>query len=108
MASVSATAFHVLLVLSDGDSHGYRIAQEVEQLTDGEVRLGVGPLYRTLKQLVLDGWIVERVQHGDETRRRVYHLTARGRRFLEEEAKRLDRLARVVRRRVLLPRTGES
>ncbi len=101
---VSMSAFHILLALSDGERHGYSIIKEVEEDTEGAVRLGPGTLYRMLKQLLDDGWIaeVDRVDENDP-RRRYYRLTPRGRREAQTEASRLANLVRLARARRLLP-----
>ena len=101
---VSMSAFHILLALADGDRHGYSIIKEVEEETEGAVRLGPGTLYRMLKQLLDDEWIaeVEREDEGDP-RRRYYRLTPRGRRIAQAEAARLANLVKLARHRRLLP-----
>jgi len=80
----------VLVSLSDQPKHGYAIQQDVEEFAG--VRLGPGTLYGAIDSLDRDGLI--RPQHSDD-RRRVYELTAAGRRALREE---LDALAMVLRR----------
>lgn len=101
---VSMSAFHILLALAEGERHGYSISKEVEEETDGAVRLGPGTLYRMLKQLLDDSWI-EEVERIDETdpRRRYYRLTARGKKAAQAEAVRLANLVRLARSRRLLP-----
>jgi hypothetical protein len=37
--------FYVLVALADGQTHGYAILKDVEQLTSGAVRLSTGTLY---------------------------------------------------------------
>jgi DNA-binding PadR family transcriptional regulator len=98
------SAFHILLALADGERHGYSITREIEEETDGAVRLGPGTLYRMLKQLLDDEWIVE-VERADESdpRRRYYRLTPRGRRIAQTEAARLVNLVRLARTRRLIP-----
>ena len=90
-------AFHILLVLSAGDRHGYGISQDVEGATDGAVRLPPGTLYRTIQRLLDQGLIVERrtTLTGDP-RRRVYGLTAYGRAVAHAESERLAELVRLA------------
>lgn len=101
---ISMSAFHILLALADGERHGYSITKEVEEETEGAVRLGPGTLYRMLKQLLDDEWIVE-VERADDDdpRRRYYRLTPRGRRIAQAEAARLANLVKLARSRRLLP-----
>jgi DNA-binding PadR family transcriptional regulator len=104
---LSLASFHIMLAIADGDRHGYSIAKEIEEQTRGAVKLGAATLYRTLKQLVTDGWIAEitRERDGepDDERRRYYRLTPHGRRIAEAEARRLADLVVVARARHLLP-----
>jgi DNA-binding PadR family transcriptional regulator len=94
---LTPAVLHILLALADGDQHGYAIAQAVEALTDGTVRMGPGTLYGSIGRMVANGLIEEssraRGRVADDERRRFYRLTTLGRRVLETEA---DRLARVV------------
>lgn len=103
---LSPSAFYILLALAAEDRHGYSISKEVEEATNGSVRLGPGTLYRLIKQMVLDGWIVEvdRVD-SDDPRRRYYRLTPWGRRIARAEAQRLEDAVRTARSRRLLPAT---
>lgn len=94
---LTPAVLHILLALADGEQHGYAVAQAVEALTDGTVRMGPGTLYGSIGRMVASGLIEEstraRGRASDEERRRFYRLTTLGRRVLETEA---DRLARVV------------
>src|SRR5829696_7161539 len=51
--------FHILLALLDQDRHGYAIIQDVEERTDGELRLSAGTLYRSVARMVEQGLIAE-------------------------------------------------
>ena len=97
--------FHILLTLAGDDRHGLGIADEIEAITGGAVRLGPGTLYRSLKQMAADGLIREsRVRDTDvDPRRRYYALTDAGREALETDAVRYDRLSRLARKRGVLP-----
>jgi DNA-binding PadR family transcriptional regulator len=101
--TLTVPAYHILLALADGERHGYSIIKEVEEATAGNVRLLAGTLYRLLKEMVADGWIVE--AEGDEAdeRRRYYRLTPRGKRVAISESERLESLVRMARSRKLLP-----
>jgi DNA-binding PadR family transcriptional regulator len=94
---LTPVVLHILLSLADGEQHGYAIAQSVEALTEGTVRMGPGTLYGSIGRLVAGGLIEEttrpRGRSGDAERRRFYRMTSLGRRVLESET---DRLARVV------------
>lgn len=101
-------SFHIMLVLASEPLHGYAIRQEVEERTDGSVRLWPATLYGTLKELTKRGWIEKTDAPGggeDDPRRRYYALTGEGRRVLSEEASRLEDLAGLARSRLA---TGET
>ena len=52
---LTPAAFHILLTLADGEKHGYGIMQEVAVISDGQIKLGPGTLYGTLKRMLGDG-----------------------------------------------------
>ena len=89
--------FHVLLSLAEGDKHGYAILKEVEQRTNGEVRLSTGTLYGIIKRLLADG-LVRQSAMGSDERRTAYRLTAFGRKVAVAEAARLRSLVSAARR----------
>jgi DNA-binding PadR family transcriptional regulator len=104
--SLRSIEFHILLALAGEERHGYAILQEVEQLTDGEIQLEPGTLYRALHRMLKDGWIAEgarRAADNDE-RRKYYRLTAVGRKMASAEADRLWRLVAAARSARLLSR----
>lgn len=85
--------FHILLALAEGKRHGYAIMQEVEHRTNGAVELGPGTLYRSIKQLLGRGLIVEVEPDPDANQpRRPYALSPQGRLRAADEAQRLRTL----------------
>jgi len=112
-AVLTPAVFHILLALSDGNSHGYGIMQDVESFTRGELRLGPGTLYRSIQRMLVDGLIEELEialhDESDDDRRRHYRLTKKGLEIAQREARRLADLVDVARRRNLLSkRAAES
>ena len=98
--------FHVLLSLSDDARHGYAILQDVEQRTDGQIKLRTGTLYTVIKRMLDGTWLEEQDgPAGDgDARRRYYRLTPLGRDVLRAEAKRLQSLVVMAQdKRVLAP-----
>jgi DNA-binding PadR family transcriptional regulator len=109
LTPLSAAVFQILLALADADRHGYAIMQEVEERTEGAVRLGPGTLYGAIKRLRANGLIEERVgvsEAEEEERRRVYALTPRGRALAVLESRRLARLVNTARAKDLLEAEG--
>lgn len=98
--------FHILLVLTDGDLHGYGIVKEIEVRSDGRIRLEPGNLYRYIRRLV-DEDLVEpsgrRADSTDSERRRYYAVTRFGRDVLAAEAMRMRTLVLAAEARVTLP-----
>ena len=106
---LSEPVFQILLALADEDRHGYGIIQEVDDRTDGRVRLGPGTLYGALKRLREQGLIEEveaEAAPPEDDRRRYYRLTGTGRRVAFLEANRLEGLLTTARRKRLLPHEG--
>ncbi len=82
--------FLILVVLSDGPLHGYRLLQELERRTRGRFSPGTGTLYTALQRLTDDGLIQEEPSPpGADRRRRYYGLTTRGRTAARAEAGRM-------------------
>ena len=100
--------FHILLALADRERHGYHIMQEVEERTEGDVRLGPGTLYGSIKRMLSDGLVEESGERPDpemdDERRRYYRLTDFGYRVASAEAERLARLVKSARSKKLLSR----
>lgn len=109
---LSPAMFHILLALTDSERHGYHIMQEVEERTGGEVRLGPGTLYGSIKRMLADRLIEETDERPDEemddVRRRYYRLTDLGYRVASAEAARLVRLVKSARRKKLLSKVQEG
>src|SRR5690242_5418001 len=109
---LTPAVFHILLALAGGERHGYGIMQEVAASTEGQMRLGPGTLYRSIKQMLAAGLIEEADEHPDpaldDERRRYYRLTSFGQRVAQAEAARLDRLVNQARARHLLGNTGQG
>lgn len=97
--------FHILLALSESPQHGLGIADKVEQATGGAVRLGPGTLYRSLKEMVRDGLVLEipAPAEDEDPRRKFHRLTEFGREVLVSEAARYQRIVDVAKQRRVLP-----
>ena len=100
--------FQILLALADEERHGYGIKQEVSARTGGEVELGPGTLYGSVKRMVASGLIEESDERPDaaldDERRRYYRITALGREAAAAEARRMERLVGVARAKRLIGR----
>jgi DNA-binding PadR family transcriptional regulator len=103
---LTPAVFHIMLALADGERHGYGIMLEVDRITDRQLHLGPGTLYRSIQRMLVDGLIAERKEavdpEIDDERRRYYQLTQLGLEVAKAEAERLDALVKAARRRGLL------
>jgi DNA-binding PadR family transcriptional regulator len=106
--ALTPAMFQVLLALGDGEKHGYAILKEVEEQTDGHVRLSTGTLYAIIKRLLIEG-VIQECRHRppveeDDQRRRYYRLSSSGRQVAMEEAERMERLIATARQKHFLKR----
>src|SRR5256712_964663 len=106
MLPLTPAVLHILLALADGERHGYSIMREVTQRTGGQVKMGPGTLYGSIKRMLADGLIEEADERPDpeldDERRRYYRLTDFGFRVARAEAERLAKLVKTARRKKLL------
>ncbi len=108
--ALSIPVLHILLSLSEREHHGYGLIGDINRRTEGEVTLSTSTLYGAIKRMMRDG-LVERSDSRpdpelDDERRRYYRITDFGREAAEAEARRIERLAELVRGRQF--QTGAS
>lgn len=70
----------LLAVLRDGPGHGYELGRRLAASSDGELGVPEGSLYPALHRLERGGLVASDWSTADGRRRRVYRLTAAGRR----------------------------
>jgi DNA-binding PadR family transcriptional regulator len=87
---LTESTFYILLALVE-PMHGYGVMQKVEILSEGTVNIGPGTLYGAFQALEKEALIVK---VGEEERRKIYVLTAKGRDVLKQQ---VNRLAIMVR-----------
>ena len=104
--------FMILLAFAEGSAHGYQVKKAVEERSGGAIRLDAGSLYRSLAKLVDEGLVVESGERPDpemdDTRRRYYELTDKGRVVVSAEAARLAELVEYAKRKNLVGLPAES
>jgi len=93
----------VLGVLRAEEKHGYQIALDVAEVSRGLFELRHGTLYPVLHKMEKEGWISGRWSTKDGRRRKVYRITADGRRYLNGEADRFEALTDAVLRLIRGP-----
>jgi DNA-binding PadR family transcriptional regulator len=108
---LTPVVLHILLALVDArqGKHGYAVAREVEELTEGHIRMGPGTLYGSIQRMLDSSFIEEtararraRAAAEEDERRRYYRLTPFGRRVLELEVSRLAQVVAIARRKQLI------
>jgi DNA-binding PadR family transcriptional regulator len=100
--------FQILLALADGERHGYAIRAEVSARTGGDVVLGPGTLYGSIKRMLERRLIEESgrrpAREQDDERRRYYRITPLGKAVAAAEARRMAALVDGARLKRLLGR----
>ena len=103
---LTPATFHILLALADRERHGYDIMREVDERTEGKIRMGPGTLYGSIKRMLSDGLVEELDERPDpeldDERRRYYRLTDFGYRVATAEAERLAQLVKAAKKKKLL------
>ena len=92
--------FHILLILSRGENHGYAVMKAINDLPEISFSLGPATLYRTIQRLLEKSFIEEVDDRPDpefdDERRRYYRVTEIGLRVFAEETRRLSALVNLA------------
>ena len=88
--ALTEAVYYILLSLY-APMHGYGIMQNVEELSNGRVKLAAGTLYGALNTLLEKGWIKALDVSG---RKKEYVITDTGKIALKNEYERLRELVR--------------
>jgi transcriptional regulator len=87
----------ILRTLLLGDAHGYTIAKVIERTSEDVLQVEQGSLYPALYRLEDRGWVSSFWGASENNRRaKFYRLTAAGRKQLQREAKRWQRMTRAI------------
>src|SRR6266566_4848942 len=96
----------ILRTLLLGPTHGHAIAKAIEFNSDDVLQVEQGSLYPALHRLIKRRWIsVEEGTSENNRRAKFYRLTPKGRRQLELEMRKWDKLAGAIAR---ILRPGEQ
>ncbi len=93
----------VLAALADGPAHGYAVIGRLRERSAGDFDLAEGTVYPVLHRLLADALVTARMVEVDGRRRRVYTLTAGGRRELAEQRAQWRRFSLAVSRVIGAP-----
>jgi transcriptional regulator len=89
----------ILRTLLRGREHGHAIAKAIQQNSEDVLQVEQGSLYPALHRLLKRGWITAEEGVSENNRRANYYsLTAKGRKQLEVETAKWDKLARAIGR----------
>ena len=86
---LTETMFLVLLTMLE-ENYGYKVSQEVEEITNGRIILGPGTLYGAINNLNKKGWI--ELVDKDDSGKKVYIATDIGRELVLLEINRMKNL----------------
>jgi PadR family transcriptional regulator PadR len=89
----------ILRTLLLGPRHGHAIAKAIEFNSEEVLQVEQGSLYPALHRLIKRGWISAEDGTSENNRRaKFYRLTAKGRRRLDLETRKWDKLAGAIAR----------
>jgi len=87
----------ILRTLLFGPIHGHAIVKAIERNSDEVLQVEQGSLYPALHRLIKRGWIAAQDGVSENNRRaKFYRLTPKGRRQLQVETTKWERLARAI------------
>src|ERR671919_2944141 len=97
----------ILRTLRLGPAHGHAIAKAIERGSDDVLQVEQGSLYPALHRLIKRGWITFDEGTSENNRKaKYYRLTPKGRKQLQIETSKWDKLARAIAR-ILRPAIQE-
>jgi DNA-binding PadR family transcriptional regulator len=106
---LTPAVLHILLALSARERHGYGIMKQVEEESQGKVKMGPGTLYGSLGRMIETGLIQESDKkvdpEMDDERRVYYKITGLGKKALTAELRRYDEVVSLAKLKTLLPST---
>lgn len=102
--ALSQPEFYILLSLAIKERHGYEIMKQVEKDSGKKAILGPGTLYGAIKRM-LHSDLIEEVS-GDNSRRKYYALTEKGRKSLSFELQRYKDAIELAKQKNLFDTLG--
>jgi transcriptional regulator len=90
----------ILKTLAGGaEMHGFQIADSIQQVSADVLQVEEGSLYPALQRMMMQSWIKGEWGRTEENRRaRYYRITAEGKKHLQRELERYERVARAIAR----------
>lgn len=94
---LTETTYYVLLALLK-PAHGYVIMQEVEELSNGTVKMAAGTMYGAIENLLKLKYIVQ--VDDEDSRRKVYTITDEGKSILRQQFERYEHMIQITKSRL--------
>ena len=94
---LTETTYYVLLALLK-PAHGYVIMQEVEELSNGTVKMAAGTMYGAIENLLKLKYI--RQIDSEDSRRKVYTITDEGKSILKQQFQRYEHMIQITTARL--------
>lgn len=91
LTPLTEASYYILISLIE-PRHGYAVMQKAKELSKGRVVIGPGTLYGALANLQAAGLIEPAGQDDEDSRRKRYVVTRRGRQVIEAEIRRLQEM----------------
>jgi len=89
----------ILQILRRGPLHGYALAQQIHQTSDGLLSVGEGSLYPALQRMLKAKWVNAEWGVSARNRRvRIFRITPAGRKQLETKASGFERMLKGITR----------
>ena len=87
----------ILKAVSPGPLHGYGVLLRIRQISKDRLEIQQGSLYPALYRLEHQGWIASEWGESENKRKaKYYRLTAAGKRKLQTEAEKWNRMAELI------------
>ena len=87
----------ILKAVSLGPLHGYGVLLRIQQISKDRLEIQQGSLYPALYRLEDQGWIASEWGESENKRKaKFYRLTAEGKRQLQSEEEKWNRMAEVI------------
>ena len=87
----------ILKAVSLGPLHGYGVLLRIQQISKDRLEIQQGSLYPALYRLEAQGWITSEWGESENKRKaKYYRLTAAGKRKLQTESEKWNRMADVI------------
>ncbi len=94
---LTETTYYVLLALLK-PAHGYVIMQDVEELSNGTVKMAAGTMYGAIENLLKLKYIKQ--IDSEDSRRKVYTITDEGKSILKQQFERYEHMIQITKARL--------